>query len=72
MKILSSTIQKTLKCSKSRANDVIRQLRETKQTFDLDLSLFQLWRQEKPYYIKYGMSSFDAGFAGRLGMHQEQ
>ena len=72
MKILVLTIQKTLKCRESMANEVIRQLRETKKSFNLDLSLLQLWQQEKPYYIKYGMSSFDAGYAGKLGTHQEQ
>lgn len=72
MKILVLIIQKTLKCRKTRANEVIRQLRETKKAFSLSMSLFQLWMQEKPYYIKYGMSSFDAGYAGKLGMHQEQ
>lgn len=66
MKILVLTIQKTLKCGEKRANDVIRQLKSTKRAFDLDLSLFQFWRQEKPYYIKYGMSSFDAGYVGKL------
>ncbi len=72
MIILVLTIQKTLKCRKTRANEVIRQLRDVKKAFSLSMSLSQLWRQEKPYYIKYGMSSFDAGYAGKLGTHQEQ
>lgn len=66
-KDLQKSIQKALHCNKSRAKEVIGQLRETKAMFKLShLSLYEIWQQEKPYLVEHGKTAFYVGLLDGL------
>ncbi len=48
----------------SKVEEVMESLQSTQSNFAPNLSIEELWNQEKPYYEKYGMSAFDAGYLG--------
>jgi len=47
-----------------KAQKVIDSLKTTQSNFCPNLSLAEIWEQEKEYYFKYGMSAFDCGYCG--------
>lgn len=66
-KKLEKSIQKKLLCSMSRAKEIMCELRQTKKMFALNLSLSEIWQQEKPYLAEYGETSFNVGLLGSVG-----
>ena len=46
-------------------DSVIQALKDDKAGFDLDLTLEELWEQEKPYFKEFGMTAFSAGYRGK-------
>jgi len=52
-------------------DDVIQALKDDKAGFDLDLSLEELWEQEKPYFKELGMTAFSAGYLGKSLKNKE-
>lgn len=45
-------------------DEIIKDLQNTKQGFEIPLSLSEIWEQEKPYYMTHGMNAFDCGYLG--------
>ena len=48
-----------------KVNEVLDSLLTTYLGFELELSLEEIWEQEKEYYISHGMSAFDCGYCGK-------
>ena len=59
-------IQTTLGCNKQKAAEIAKSIINLKVEFDLNLSLAQLWEQEKTYFLNYGCTSFEAGYTRKL------
>lgn len=57
---LLSELQKFF--TQERSQEILLDLDNTKQNFNLQLTIEELWEQEKLYYIFHGLSSFDLGY----------
>lgn len=51
--------------SEKPALEIVRELERTQLNFCPNLSLEQIWEQEKEYYKQHGMGAFDCGYARR-------
>ena len=46
------------------SEEIVVCLSNTKSSFDLKISLDELWEEEKDYFKNNGMSAFDSGYLG--------
>lgn len=60
--------------NQSEVERILSDLESTKQNFNLQLTIEELWEQEKLYYIFHQKSSFDLGYEGlkTFGFSQHQ
>jgi len=46
-------------------DNIIEMLITTRDNFCEGLTLLEIWEQERPYIIKFGMTAFDCGYCGK-------